>query len=448
MCGNEGKLMAYLDRQLAPREMARAEAHVGRCPRCRRLLESMRAERDEVGGLLESYRAAAEGRPEAESEARRMPALAGKGGRLAGGDPGGRMAPKGLFPKGLFSKEKGVVWMRGYRKVLAGVAAVALAVGLFSYAPVRGFASQILQVFRVNRVQILRFDPRDVQELERALETYGHQVDVASFGEVKREWVRDFARLDADTVRIGNQKINIPARLGSARRLDELVIHAGEKLVITPRVEGLNGFLSSLGSRDFLPKALDGKTFTVQIPPVVNASYQVAGGSRFTLLRTVAPEITVPEGISLEEVRRALLSVPVLPERMRDTLASVYRWENTLLIPDFMIEKGGASVPEEVMVNGNRGVFIRQEWAMPEPTQYDNHRLGAPVPPSLQDDGTASPKSFSVSVPGEASPPPLQERGTATRLRGILIWPQGSVWNALEGPFTLDEALALAAELK
>lgn len=398
--------MAYLDRQLAPQEAAEVGAHLGRCPRCRQLLENLQAEQEEVAGLLEAYRKVAEEESRAGLQAglreryRVLPA----GGEMRPAGPGWQAGLSG--ESGLIAPIKGVGWkMKNYRKILAAAAAVVLTIGLLSYAPVRGFAAQILQVFRVNRVQILHFDPRDVQELEKALQTYDRRVDIASFGEVKREQVQNFARLDAENVRIGSQKIRIPAQLGSFRRVRDPEIQPGERFAIRPRVEGLNSFLSSLGSRSFLPEELDGKTFFIQVPPVVTASYEAPGGGRYIILhRTVAPEITVPAGVNVEEVRDALLGIPVLPERMRRTLAQVNDWQNTLLIPDFMAEAAGP--PVEVTVNGTRGVFIMQERPAPD----------------------------------------LPARGISGSY-GVLIWPQGFLWNALGG-VTLQEALDLAAALK
>ena len=378
MCCDEGKLMAYLDRQLAPREMEQVSLHISRCPACRARLDRLRREKDATGRLLEAYRVAAEG---------------GLQKPVAGRMPAGSTGSTNLTVR-----RKGVHFvMKRYRKALAAVAAAALLIGMFSIAPVRGFASQILQVFRVNGVQVLHFDPADVQELEKALETYGKGVNIDSFGEVLREEVNDYARLDPNSVRIGSQRIGLPERLGSFEATSELGIRSGEKLSITPRVEGLNGFLANMGSQKLLPRALDGKTFSIRIYPVAVRSYGSGGSERISMYRSVSPELRVPDGVNVEEVREALLGIPILPERMRNTLAGIDPYGNTLLIPDFGMERNGPL--REVKVNGNDGVFMEGP-----PDAYPAHR--------------------------------------------VLIWPQGGVWNALEGSFTLDQALELAGYVK
>lgn len=285
--------------------------------------------------------------------------------------------------------------MKRYRKALAAAAAVAVVVGMFSFGPVRSFASQILRVFRVNQVQVVHFNPADVQELEKALQTYGKNVDIASFGEIQRAENNDFSRLDAGTVNIAGQSVSLPEQLGSFSAAGGLRVEPGERLSVKPRVEGINGFLSSLGSSKLMPRELDGKTFTVVIPPVAAKPYR-AGNTDVTLFRSVSPEFSVPEGVDVAQVRAALLDIPILPERMKNTLAGIDPFGSTLLVPDFGTAQNGTV--EEVLVNGAKGVFM---------------------------------------TPGRVG-------GDVSSSHRVLIWPQGTVWNALEGSFDLDQALEIA----
>jgi hypothetical protein len=103
----------------------------------------------------------------------------------------------------------------------------------------------------------------------------------------------------------------------------------------------------------------------------------------------------VPDGVDVEQVRKALLDVPVLPEGMRSALAGVNIHGNTLLIPDFGASQYGGSA-EEVTVNGNPGVMI-----------------------TLPNSG-----------------------------HNALIWMQDGIWNCLSGDFATEQGLALAASLE
>lgn len=155
MCYNEGELMAYLDGQLAPKEVAGVAAHVSRCSRCSQRLEVLSAEREEVATILEPYRVAVEGSTRPATPEGGKPFRA-----LRDASPG----------KTELIVKKGV--LRGMKqKALAAAVAVAMIVGLFSFGPVRSFAAQFLQVFRVNQLQVVHFNAGDVQELQKALQT-------------------------------------------------------------------------------------------------------------------------------------------------------------------------------------------------------------------------------------------------------------------------------------
>ncbi|MEW6181744.1 MAG: zf-HC2 domain-containing protein [Bacillota bacterium] len=381
--------MAYLDGQLAPKEMAAVADHVSRCSGCARRLEALDTERAKITSILEPYRAAVEGAA--------RPAVAAGGGKPFPTGKQGSPVTGGI--DNLLTR-KGVLWqMKRYQRALATVAVAAVVVGLFSYGPVRSFAAQVLRVFRVNQVQIVHFNPADVQELEKALQTYGKNMDIASFGEIERAENKDFSRLDADTVNIAGQSVSLPEQLGSFSAAGGLRVEPGERLSVKPRVEGINGFLSSLGSRRLMPRELDGKTFTVVIPPVAAKPYR-AGSTDFTLFRSVSPEFSVPEGVDVAQVRAALLDIPILPERMKNTLAGIDPFGSTLLIPDFGTAQNGTV--KEVLVNGVKGVFM---------------------------------------IPGNTG-------GDVSSSHRVLIWPQGTVWNALEGSFELDQAREIAKCVK
>lgn len=391
MCYTEGELLAYLDEQLAPQQMAPVRAHLSRCRTCRSRLERLQAERDQVAGLLDPYQAATAGvmRKRAEPSA----------------------PPQGIFPAREsaetkrtmeeFAEKKGAMaTMKRYQGMIAAAAAVLVLAGIFSFGPVRSLAAQALTIFRVSRVQVLHFDPADVQQLQNALQANGQQggkVDLDSFGSFTHERLQDSSLIDAGTAEIDGRRIAIPEAIGDYRRAGELQLTQGERILATPKVAGINSFLTSLGSQSLLPADLDGQTFTVQVPGVVQGTFRQPGSDTpLVLIRSLSPALTVPGGVDVEQVRQALLAVPILPEGIRNTLAGIDLYGSTLLVPDFGIDKGGGDI-QQVAVNGSQGALIR----------------------SGRTDGKA-----------------------------VLLWPQGEVWNALEGDFSLDQGVALAAAVK
>ncbi len=393
MCYTEGELLAYLDEQLAPRQMAPVKAHLSRCRACRSRLRRLQEEQDQVAALLDPYQAATAGSIQKRAESR---------------------YPEGIFPDQQLAETKGAMTIvKRYQGLIAAAAAVIILAGIFSFGPARSFAAQVLTIFRVNRVQVLHFDPADVQQLQNALRANGQKVDLDSFGTFNHEQLQDSSLIDANTVAINGQQITIPEAIGGYKRAGDLQLTQGERLLSTPKVAGINSFLTSLGSKSLLPDSLDGKTFTVQMSGAVAETFEQAGSaSPLVLRRSLSPALTVPPGVDLEQVRKALLAVPILPESMRSTLAGVDIYGSTLMIPDFGIDNRGGSI-QEVDVNGSQGVLFT-------PPQNSNTLHKQP----------------GEQLPGH----PLDGK--------VLMWPQGTVWNALEGNFSLDQAVALAADIK
>lgn len=297
--------------------------------------------------------------------------------------------------------------MRRHQKWIAAGAVAVLLVGLFAFGPVRSLAAELLQIFRVDQVKVVRFDPAEVQQLANALLAGGQKVDLSTFGTFSNEPANDSRLVDANTVTIDGKSITMPAALGAYRRAGDLQLGQGVKILATPKVAGINSFLASLGSKSPLPDNLDGKAFTVKVPGVVNATFAKPGDTvTITLRRSLSPSLSVPAGVNVEQVRKALLDIPILPEGIRNTLAGMDIGGGTLLVPDFGVSRSGGSV-ENVTVNGNQGVLVRLPAQGPE---------GKPLPTELAG-------------------------------RSVLIWSQNGVWNCLTGDFSANEAITLAASV-
>jgi hypothetical protein len=414
--------MAYLDVQLAPRQMESVGTHLAQCDRCRNCLAQLQVESDRSAALLEPYRTATLGRTRNSQDGkgtaqRCAPALKDNedGCPLCRVKDPAWVSETGLLDA-LSQSKRGVDYiLKRYQGYMAAAAAVVVLAGLLSIGPVRSLAAQALQVFRVNQVQVLHFNPADVQQLQSALQANGQKIDTASFGTFTRQQLQDCSLVDANTATVDGRQIAFPGSIGAYTRTGSLQLTQGTQLLATPKVSGINSFLTSLGSKSLLPASLDGQTFTVQIPGCASATFEQAGSTAtLVLLRSLSPALTVPSGVDVDQVRQALLAIPILPEDMRNTLAGVNINSGTLLVPDFGITSRGGSI-ESTTINGNQGVLI--------------------TPPP----GGGHTGPLSALKPGVFSRHQINGN--------VLIWPQGGVWNALEGNFTLDQGVALASSI-
>lgn len=373
MCPEEGILQAYLDGELDLDMASRVAGHLAACTACRERLHGLEKLAAGTGAALAPYRR--------ETEAVVRPV---------------RVPPMSLPPGGNrpLTKTRRIGDMIRQHKWFSGAAAAALALAVFlSWAPGRSLAAQFLNVFRMEKIQVVKITPEDMAQLDKLLSGQGGEVDIKSFGRVEvrkpdRAELR-VKKVEPDQVAaLSGLQLDLPATLAGRARA-AVYIEQAPTITFTPDVENLNSYLRKHGGVP-LPAELAGKSFTLSIPPLVIADYGQPGKG-FTLYAARDLTIDAPQGVDPVALREALLNLPFLPENLRRQLAAIKDWQHTLPITQ---TQGMAA--REITVNGNQGVYFS--------------------------DG-------------------------ATNGKIILAWRQGNSWRAITG-LSLDEALRVAAEVK
>jgi len=371
MCPEEGILQAYLDGELDTAMTARVAGHLAGCAACRQRLAALEELAAGVAAPLQAYQQGTE----AVARLLRVP----------------RTGPAASQYQPL-TKLKGIGNMLRQHKWFSGVAAAVVALAIFlSWAPGRSLAAQFLNIFRMEKIQVVKITPEDMAQLDKLFNGQGGEVDIRNFGRVE---VRRPAepRVEVDPAQVealSGIKLDLPATLAGRARA-AVYIEQAPTITFTPDVENLNSYLRKHGGV-LLPDELAGKSFTLNIPPLVIADYGQPGKG-FTLYAARDLTIDAPQGVDAVALREALLKLPFLPENLRRQLAAINDWQHTLPIPQ---TQGMAA--REITVNGNQGVYF--------------------------------------------------SNGATNSSNVILAWRQGNSWRALTG-LPLEEALRVAAEVK
>ncbi|APC08077.1 anti-sigma factor family protein [Neomoorella thermoacetica] len=373
MCPEEGLLQAYLDGELDAEMTARVADHLAGCSACLQRLQDLEELADSTTTALAAYRR------ETEAAGRTLRA------------PGPGSMP---FHHRPLTKARRMVDMIRQHKWFSGAAAAVLALAVFlSWAPGRSLAAQFLNIFRMEKIQVVKITPEDMAQLDKLFNGQGGEVDIRNFGRVEVQ-KPDKAELKVKQVEpdqmaaLSGLQLDLPTTLAGRTRA-AIHIEQSPTITFTPDVEKLNSYLQKHGGV-LLPAELAGKSFTLRIPPLVIADYGQPGKG-FTLYAARDLTIDAPQGVDLVALREALLNLPFLPDNLRRQLAAINDWQHTLPIPQ---TQGMAA--REITVNGNQGVYFS--------------------------DG-------------------------ATNGKIILAWRQGNSWRAITG-LSLDEALRVAAEVK
>jgi hypothetical protein len=374
-CYDPGDLQAYLDGELDCGVKAELGKHLLHCGKCRRALEEVRKNQSFASTRLAGY----------------MQALA-----RAEFDTGRAWLS---FNKKRLSAEKespltkeGVLSMLSKYRAAATAAAIMLALAVtFSFGSVRSAASDLLTIFRVEKVRTINLDAADISQIERAFREGAGEVDIKNFGRLEFSGGNESKIVTPEEARGAvDFELVLPDALPGGYQLREIYKFSAGHVEFTLDTIKTNQVLQSLGNGKLLPEELNGRTFAIDSPVQVTAGYTGPGNGSVHIWQGRSPELIAP-GSDVNAIRDALLALPFLPENLRAQLASINDWERTFLIPN--VE--GSS--REVNVNGVPGVFIAQ-------------------------------------TGGE-------------KQAGCLIWQRGGVVRAVSGPVDLGQALQFAAAL-
>ena len=249
---------------------------------------------------------------------------------------------------------------------VAAVAAAGLIAVSFAFGPVRTAAANLLQVFRVQKVQTVTITQADMQSLASVLKKGGH-VDLKSFGEA---WIDGAASKPATvTLAAAQAAVDFPVKLPTNRLgTPTLLLQKAQRYRFKLNVVSINEALKSYAMDSALPAVLDGKVFEVRIPAILLAKYPASAGSAVAGLpkrfdgvyvgQAVSPELVVPNGVDAAALRRVLLDMPFIPQGVRDRLASVSDWQSTLIIPNI------DGTAHDVTINGVKAVVISPKSAV------------------------------------------------------------------------------------
>jgi hypothetical protein len=217
------------------------------------------------------------------------------------------------------------------------MAAAVILIAVFATASiptVQVLASNILQAFRVQQVDVVTISPADMSQIERAIMRGDESFDLDQYGKIDIIGNSISKSIRQDEL----AELSFTPILPRDESVNQYYMEKIAAIEITPKVDNLNALLKAVGSEYFLPSDLDGQTFRISIGDslrIENENYQLVQGP--------APVIEVPSGIKVSEVAQAMVGLPIWPED----------WEHTLLIP----AHEGA---KKVKVRGQDGVYLEE----------------------------------------------------------------------------------------
>jgi hypothetical protein len=254
--------------------------------------------------------------------------------------------------------------------------AAALVIALVAVTPIRGMAAQILTIFRVQDVT-----PISVDQMSQPLPDLSKLGDMTPAPRDLHMQPAQVASLGAASSAVGFT-VEAPSQLPSGLGPQPSVIATtgGATLNFTFRAAKAKAYLDSTGHPNVsMPAKFDGATLTLHVPAAASLAYLPAGtsvadlkaaastdkaggkpdtatinrllnGSGVLVMEAKSPELDAT-GVSADELRDFLLSLPGIPDATKAQLRSIGDWRNTLPVP-----AAPGSNLHKVSVNGAPGV--------------------------------------------------------------------------------------------
>lgn len=239
--------------------------------------------------------------------------------------------------------------------MISGVAAAAI-FSSFAIPQVRVEANQLLSLFRVNQLEMVKITHNDLIEIQNWVsENKNGSIDIKGIGKLEMAEKTGDPQF-FDTYESAEEAGYPVAKLGGFNLAGMTVIPAST-ITFTLDVEKTNALLTQLGSEHQFEESLDGEAFSVSTFGTIQSDY-ISEEQHVSYLRTQSPEINVPEGVSIGELRATLLSLPFLPENVKTQIAGIENIDKTLPIPYAETE---GSVMREVRVGGTQGFAVERE---------------------------------------------------------------------------------------
>jgi len=237
---------------------------------------------------------------------------------------------------------------RAWRPVLAGVIILALLVGVFSFAPSRALARQLLGIFRVRKFAVVQINPDQarMEEMGRALE---NKLFVGQPETLVDEPVVQVSSAEEASQRAGFT-VRLP-KLSPGMAEPQIGVKGRSEYSWPFTREGLVTLLE-LAEMDSsaVPAGFASGAVHVAVPAMVNISM-----GTYQIVEVRDPEITYPEGLDPRLIGQAGLRIMGLSPQEAQRISESVDWASTLVLPV------PANIVEfrEVSVGGAEGVFLR-----------------------------------------------------------------------------------------
>ncbi|MGZ4112352.1 MAG: zf-HC2 domain-containing protein [Tumebacillaceae bacterium] len=245
-----------------------------------------------------------------------------------------------------------------YKKWIAGSAAAVVVAGALMIPQVQAATGDLLHLFRVEKFQLISINPSDLQDIQSFFEKgkIGEK-DLAGLGKVEMIGDKNATSVHYKSAAEAKQKgVALPVT-PNGYTLTDVNVTPSRTMKFTVDVKKMNALLTNFGSTVTFDENLDNKPFSVTMPQDVETNFHSTAtpGVNVSYGVSATPNLQVPHDVDVVKLRATILSLPFLPDHIKQQLASIQDWQTTMPIPTF--EGQGTIKTEKVSLNGTEAIY-------------------------------------------------------------------------------------------
>ncbi len=247
------------------------------------------------------------------------------------------------------------------RPLWTALAIIAVLALVFTLTPANAWASSFFSLFRVQKVQVVTFDPAAAENARARLQSSDAAIQQIFKEDLKITNRGEDAKVSS--VAEAAAKAGFTPRLPSALSNPALEVKGGMDAAFTINQPKLQALIDTAGVNVQLPKDLNGQVVTAHVPNAVSASYgcpatateKGAYADCTALVQMPSPTVDTPAGLDMASIGNAMFQFLGLSPAEAQRLSQRIDWTSTLVLP---IPQSGQLQYQDVQVDGVTGTLL------------------------------------------------------------------------------------------
>lgn len=356
-CSDWGRLQAYIDGEIDREQRKEIALHLEQCKECRQAASELK--RLEEWGQISITESFPISREEINIDVNAAWSRFTRSTQSQTETKNSLQKPTILNQEPLFeqpiTKRSWFHMTKPYAKWVSAAAVAAVVAGSLTIPAVQVAASNFLSIFRVDKTEMIKVTNDDLREMEQWFaEGKEGSKELAGIGKVKAEGHRSTNYDNAAAAKKAG--LSVP-QAPEGYQVSRVEHETNWTLTFELDTVKTNKFLKKLKTDVQFDDSLNGKEFSITVPEIVRTTFAQEGDQdskhkEFMYATSKTPTIQAPSDVNLDELRETVLRLPFIPENVKQQLANIQDWKETLPIP-YMEDKG-----KEVTIDGAKGIFM------------------------------------------------------------------------------------------